>query len=91
MCNSVHLRGREYQTPAELAGLVGGVEKLVWHTANPFRPWPEGKDWREMDGCLCPIDLEATLQQAGFKWERGRDPFEWHIFESEIGSLPTPT
>jgi hypothetical protein len=78
MCNSVHLYGHD-QTPTELAGLIGGAEKLVWHTSNPFAGWPEGKDWRDMDGCLCPIDLAATLNRAGFKWKVGPDPMAWVI------------
>jgi hypothetical protein len=79
MCNSVHLDGREYQTPAELAGLVGGAENLVWQTTNPFARWPDGKDWHVLDRCLCPIDLAATLNRAGFDWKTGADPMEWTI------------
>jgi hypothetical protein len=30
MCNSIHHLGREYQSPAQLAELLGGAEKLVW-------------------------------------------------------------
>jgi hypothetical protein len=35
-----------------------------------------------MDGCLCPIDLAATLNLAGFKWKVGPDPMEWVIVEN---------
>ena len=79
MCNSVHFCGREYNSPAELAILVGGAEKLVWQTQNPFVGWPPDKDWHAMDLCLCPINLEATLSNAGFRWTRGADPFEWFV------------
>jgi len=61
-----------------LAELVGGANNIIWRTDNPFRRnWPKGKDWRVMDLCLCPVDLEATLANAGFTWTRGDDPFEW--------------
>jgi hypothetical protein len=82
MCDSVHLYGREYQTPAELAGLIGGTEKLVWQTTNSFVLWPEGKTGPLMDGCLCPVDLAATLNRAGFEWKIAPDPMEWVIVEN---------
>ncbi len=77
MCNSVHNVGRWYNTPATLAELVGGADRLVWQESNPFKQWPAGQDWHRMDLCLCPINLEATLEQAGFTWTRGVDPMEW--------------
>jgi hypothetical protein len=78
MCNSVFFEGREYGTPRKLAELVGGKDRLVWINTNPFRKWPDGKDWHDLDLCLCPVDLEATLQRAGFSWRRGTaDPMEY--------------
>ncbi|PYF01814.1 hypothetical protein BJ122_11737 [Rhodopseudomonas faecalis] len=71
MCNSVRYAGREYQSPRELAQLVGGVDHLVWLDNRPG----------EMNSCLCPVDLEATLGHAGFRWERGADPMEWTAFK----------
>lgn len=77
MCDSVLFEDREYRTPRQLADLVDGQDKLVWQSANPFKNWPEGKDWRDFDLCLCPIDLESTLKLAGFRWHRGADPMEY--------------
>ena len=79
MCNSVHHKGRWYNTPAELAELVGGADRLVWQETNPFIRWPAGKDWHVMDECLCPINLEATFRRAGLTWTLGTDPMEWFI------------
>jgi hypothetical protein len=67
MCNSVRYLDREYRSPAQLAELVGGVNHVVWSDNRSH----------DMNGCLCSIDLEATLQQAGFHWKRGADPMEW--------------
>jgi hypothetical protein len=67
MCNSVRYRGREYQTPAQLAELVGGADQIVWTNAGPY----------DVNNCLCPVDLETTLGRAGFTWEWGIDPMEW--------------
>jgi hypothetical protein len=84
MCDSVFFENREYRSPRQLAELVGGEDKLVWQTANPFRKWSEGKNWRDLDVCLCPINLEATLQQAGFGWRRGEpDPMEVFVERAE--------
>ena len=67
MCNSIRYLGREYQTPAQLAELVGGMDQIVWADDQPH----------DINNCLCPVDLESTLAQAGFTWERGVDPMEW--------------
>ena len=69
MCNSVEYEGRWHNTPAELAELLGGADKLVW---------AEGAGRHAMGLCLCPVDLAATLTRAGFSWTRGEDPMEWH-------------
>ncbi len=80
MCNSVLAHGREYQTPRQLAELVGGDDKLIWQSRNPFTPWPKGKDWHDLDLCLCGIDLPSTLRRAGLPWHRGEDdPMEYFI------------
>jgi hypothetical protein len=71
MCNAVRFDGRWYNTPAELAELVGGAEKLVWQDLEPSAV-------HAMDLCLCPIDLAATLSKAGLEWTRGVDPMEWY-------------
>jgi hypothetical protein len=70
VCNSVRYLGREYQSPAELATLIGGEENLVWSGLQP----------RDVKGCLCSVDLEATLERAGFGWTREVDPMEWTAF-----------
>jgi hypothetical protein len=67
MCNSLQYQGRWYQTPSELAEVIGGADRLVWQAGGP----------QDMDSCLCPVDLEATLTNAGFRWSRGVDPMEW--------------
>jgi hypothetical protein len=68
MCNSVHYEGREYNKPTALAPLIGGADKLVWREKHV-----------KHDLCLCPVDLEATLGNAGFQWTRGPDPMEWFV------------
>ena len=83
MCNAVQFHERWFNTPEELATLVGGPDKLVWQSKNPFHPWPADKDWHVMDACLCPIDLAATLSAAGFRWTRGVDPMEWFAEKAE--------
>lgn len=77
MCNSVLYHGKAFNTPRELATLIGGEDRLVWSDKNPFVNWPVEKDWHDLDLCLCPVDLEATLKGAGFHWTRGADPMEW--------------
>lgn len=79
MCNSVICDGVEYNTPRELATLVGGEEKLIWQDQNPFRPPPKDGDWKKLDLCLCPIDLVATLEKAGLTYRKGVDPMEWFV------------
>jgi len=53
-----------------VAELVGGQGKIAWLDNRPH----------DMSGCLCSVELEATLQQAGFRWRRGVDPMEWTAF-----------
>ena len=72
MCNSVSYMGREYQSPAQLAELVGGDDRLVW----------SGTRAHDTNSCLCSVDLEATLERAGFHWRRGADPMEWTAFKA---------
>lgn len=84
MCNSVIFKGQEHGTPRELAALGGGEDHLIWQDTNPFTRWPQGKDWRDLDLCLCPIDLPATLNKAGMRWRRGdwregEDPMEHFV------------
>jgi hypothetical protein len=74
MCNSVQCKGCVYSTPRDLAEIVGGIDNLIWVSSNPFVNLPADRDWHDLDLCLCPIDLEATLARAGLKWTRGIDP-----------------
>ncbi len=76
MCNSVEYEGRWYNTPAELTNLLGGADKLVW---------AEGAGHHAMNLCLCPVDLAATLANAGFTWSLGVDPMEWHVDKGGAG------
>jgi hypothetical protein len=63
-----------------LAALLGGEDKLIWQSQNPFVRWPPGKDWRDLDLCLCGINLPATLEKAGLRWRVGEDdPMEHFI------------
>lgn len=79
MCNSVIHQGRHYDTSRQLAALLGGCDKLVWEAANPFKRVANGRDWRDLDLCLCAIDLPATLAKADLKWRLGADPMEHFI------------
>ncbi|MBN9457239.1 MAG: hypothetical protein J0I54_11485 [Bosea sp.] len=80
MCNSVIADGRSYDTPRQLAVLLGGQDKLIWQSQNPFVRWPQGKDWRDLDLCLCGINLPATLEKTGLRWRVGDDdPMEHFI------------
>ena len=72
VCNTVRYIGREYQSPAQLAELIGGEDHLVW---SDFQT-------HDMNGCLCSVDLEATLKRAGFDWRRSVDPMEWTAFKA---------
>ena len=71
MCNSVYYAGRQYQSPTQLAELVGGEDHISRTTFQT----------RDMNGCLCSVDLEATLERVGFGWTRGADPMEWTAFK----------
>jgi hypothetical protein len=79
MCNSVFYDDAEYDTPRKLATLIGGAHNLIWHGHTPFYPPPDGEDWKDLDLCLCQIDLAATLEKAGFGYRRGTDPMEWFV------------
>lgn len=80
MCNSVIAQGREYGTPRKLAAFLGGEDRLVWQGVSPFARWPKGKDWHDLDLCLCGIDLAATLSKAGLRWHRDDDdPMEYIV------------
>lgn len=79
MCNSVCFEGHQYTTPRELADMLGGQDELVWLGKNPFRRISGERHWRDLDLCLCAIDLEATLDKAGLRWRRGRDPMEYLV------------
>jgi hypothetical protein len=79
MCNSVTTGAVVAYTPRELANVVGH-EAIVWRDRNPFARWPEGKDWRDPDLCLCPVDVPATLTMAGLRWRRSElDPMEFVV------------
>lgn len=79
MCSSVIAHGREYATPRQLADLVGGEGNLVWRSQNPFERSPEEKDWRDLDLCLCGIDVAATLSGVGLRSHLGDDPMQHFI------------
>jgi hypothetical protein len=71
--------GAIYETPRELAKLVG-TEGLVWRERNPFAKWPVGKDWRDLDLCLCGVDIPASIGRMGLRCERmTEDPMEFTV------------
>ncbi|MCO5962350.1 hypothetical protein [Sinorhizobium meliloti] len=79
MCNSVEIGAIVAYTPRELANVVG-QDAIVWSDQNPFVRWPEGKEWRDPDLCLCSVNLPATLTKAGLRWKRsGVDPMEFVV------------
>jgi len=79
VCNSVVDGGTIYETPRELAALVG-VDGLVWRDKSPFVNLPVGKDWHDLDLCLCGIDISASLARVGLRCERmTADPMELKI------------
>jgi hypothetical protein len=79
VCNSVRYIGREYQSPAQLAELIGGEDHLVW----------SGFQTHDMNGCLCSVDLEATLKRAGFDWRRAL--IRWNGLRSRQNKSQTET
>jgi hypothetical protein len=79
MCDAVKYHGRWYNSPRELTELVGDAHKLVWRNESLHAKSPVRQDLDVMDLCLCPVDLETTLKNAGLKWTRGVDPMEWFI------------
>lgn len=57
-----------------------GDENIIWRADNPFSRWPEGKDWKNPDLCLCPVDLDASLTKARLHWKRAEiDPMEYLV------------
>jgi len=79
MCNSVHDGGTIYQTPRELAELVG-LHGLVWIESSSFVNLPTGVDWQDLDLCLCAIDIPASLGSVGLRCgNRSADPMELEV------------
>ncbi len=83
MCNIVIDGDVGYSRPDKLLELVGN-DNLVWEDKNPFARWPADKDWRRMDLCLCPINLEKTMERAGLRYRKGdhtkgEDPMEYFV------------
>jgi hypothetical protein len=63
MCLEVIKGNVEYASIRQLAGLVGGVKNIVF-----CDKWI--KDYHNyLDSCLCQVDIEKTLQKAGFQFE----------------------
>lgn len=83
MCNSLTFEGKEFWTPRQLAELLGGEDRLVWASESPFRNLPEGRDWQDLDLCLCAIELEATLEKASLSWRPGSDPMVYFAWRPE--------
>lgn len=79
MCNSVTIGTITAETPRDLAILIGD-QNIVWRERNPFSRWPEGKNWKNPDRCLCPVDLNASLTKARLRWKRSDiDPMEYLV------------
>ena len=73
MCNSVWVGDLVCERIGELSAFLGGDKCIVWRHKNPFHGWDEKKDWKDAKLCLCPVDVEATLNRAALTWRRG-DP-----------------
>ena len=73
MCVAVNYDDRWYQTPVELASLIGGMSRLKWC----------GDVVRSSDPCLCSVDIARTLSQAGYELTRGADPMQWFAFKRD--------
>lgn len=79
MCNSVTMDKTTAETPRELAAMIGD-DNLVWSGRNPFAGWPEGKEWKDPDLCLCTVDVKASLSRAGLRWRRSeQDAMEYLV------------
>ncbi len=68
MCTHVFCGETTCATPRQLADFIGGPEELVWLGHE-----------NEMDWCLCVIDVPETLNRAGFRWKRDRDPMNFRV------------
>ena len=84
MCHSVRSGELVCERIGELSAFLGGVERLVWRPTNPFYGWKDRTDWKAPDLCLCPVDVDATLDSAGLAWRRGdhlngEDFMEYHV------------
>jgi len=76
MCNSLFDGKMVYETPRQLSKLVG-LDGLVWLAQSPFVNLPADKDWRDLDLCLCAIDVRASLAKVGLRCEQiSPDPME---------------
>ena len=81
MCKSISDGGVTYQSPKQFANLVG-VEGIVW-LPEP-RDLVNRKPWRDMDSCLCHVDIEASLGRVGLSCERYTpDPMELRVVRSQ--------
>jgi hypothetical protein len=79
MCQSVIYKGGVCNSPRQLVALLGGEQNLVWFDHDTSISSADRKSGRDMDGCLCPVDLAATLKRAGLDYSLGKDPMEWFV------------
>ena len=49
-------------SPRQLADLIG-AENIVWHAAYEGLPSTDDPHW--MDGCLCPVNIDKTMEKIG--------------------------
>lgn len=68
MCTHVFCGQMACATPRQLADFIGGPQELVWLAHE-----------NEMDWSLCVIDVPETLNRAGLKGKRDRDPMNFRI------------
>lgn len=69
MCCNVYIENRTgiYQA-RQLAELIGR-ENILWCAADdndPPTPEPVDMAGNDLAWCLCPVDIEATMERAGY-------------------------
>lgn len=77
MCKSLTDGNKVYQTPRQLERLVGS-DNIVWF-ADPSKRGGRSP-WREMDTCLCDVDILASLRRVGLLCEQhSPDPMDLRL------------
>ena len=77
MCQTLTDGKTEYRTPRQFERLVG-LNNIVW------LPEPTGREdtlrWRDMDSCLCNVDVPGSLMRVGLACEQPTpDPMDLRL------------